>query len=1051
MNSSDRSFFPSPSTAGTPDFPALEERILTYWDDQKILEKTLSERQGKPAFVFFDGPPGTNGRPHIGHMMQSALKDLWPRYKTMRGFRVIRKAGWDTHGLPVELQAEKELGLKNKKDIEAYGVAKYVDYCRSIVFTYKDEWKKQIRRIGRFLDTENDYATLTNDFIQSDWWILRQAWEKNLLYRDYKIVPHCARCGTSLSSHEVAQGYKDVTEAAITVRFHLRDDANASLLVWTTTPWTLLSNVAVAVGPDIRYVRIRITEAGEGTRIGEEVILAESRLSIIQGSYDIVSTMMGKELEGLEYEPLFTHHQPREKYAYVVADKYVTDTDGTGLVHLALYGEDDFRIIREKNFPKVQLVDMHGHVSTEVAPWAGKFFKDVDSDVVADLEKRNQLFASDPHAHSYPFCWRCETPLMYYAKTSWFLRTTAYKDQMIAANDKIHWQPAHIKEGRFGRWLENNVDWAISRERFWGTPLPIWTCSGCERRECISSLADMTARLKPGATWDPAQSLHKPEIDTVILRCEHCAADMRREPDVLDCWFDAGAMPWGQWGYPATPGSEAILSDQYPADFIAEAHDQTRGWFYTLLAISTMLTGTSSFKNVICTELVLDAKGQKMSKSKGNVIEPKEMFDRFGADAVRWNFYNIDPWLPKRFGEETLSEITRRVHIPLWNVLGFMHTWSTEVGVTITPEEGVGNPTHVLDRWILSHLRALTSTVTTHLDDYDVAPAAVGIEQFIEHLSTWYVRRSRDRIKEGGPEAEAALRTLHGVLYELSKILAPFMPFFAEALYAALGGPKDSVHLEMWPVVDAAQIDTQLNEDMDVVFIAANLGNAIRKKEAMKVRQPLARMSIVSRPLADAYLDLLRDELNVKEVVTVSDVSSIAHEQWVLNFPAAGPVYGSRIPEIQHALKAGRVTREGERIRLMDLDLVLPPEHFETRYQSNDAAAVMGEHGVVVALDLALTPALEAEGVVRDLIRLYQDLRKDAGLHVSDRVMLLITANERLMTMVHAFEDMLMQKTGATELLSMSIEDRIAADRESEVTLDGDVIWIGVKKKAPTS
>lgn len=1045
MNTSDRSFFP-PTTTGTPDFPALEERVLSYWDHHHIFEKTLSERKGKPAFVFFDGPPGTNGRPHIGHMMQSALKDLWPRYKTMQGFRVIRKAGWDTHGLPVELQAEKELGLKNKRDIEAYGVAKYIAYCRSIVFTYKDEWKKQIRRIGRFLDTEHDYATLTNDFIQSDWWILRQAWEKNLLYRDYKIVPHCARCGTSLSSHEVAQGYKDVTENAITVRFHLRDDAGASLLVWTTTPWTLLSNVAVAVGPEIRYVRIRITEAAETTHLGEELILAESRLSIVPGSYEIVSTMIGKELEGLEYEPIFSYHQPREKYAFVVADSYVTDTDGTGLVHLALYGEDDFRIIREKNLPKVQQVDVHGHVSTEVAPWAGKFFKDVDSDVVADLEKRNQLFAADPHEHSYPFCWRCDTPLMYYAKTSWFLKTTAYKDQMIAANEKIHWQPAHIKEGRFGKWLENNVDWAISRERYWGTPLPIWTCGSCERRECISSIADMTARLKSGTTWNPAQSLHKPEIDTVILSCEHCGADMQREPDVLDCWFDAGAMPWGQWGYPATPGSTEVLTDQYPADFIAEAHDQTRGWFYTLLAISTMISGESSFKNVICTELVLDAKGQKMSKSKGNVIEPKEMFDRFGADAVRWNFYNIDPWLPKRFGEETLAEITRRVHIPLWNVLGFMQTWSGELGVRFTPEGIIGSPTHVLDRWILSHLRALISTVTSHLDDYDVAPAAVGIEQFIEHLSSWYVRRSRDRIKEGGREAKAALRTLHHVLLELSKLLAPFMPFFSEALYAELGGGKESVHLEEWPVAEEGLIDTTLNEDMEVVFIAANLGNAIRKKEAIKVRQPLARLSIVSRPLSEAYLDLLRDELNVKEVNTVSDVSSIAHEQWVLNFPVAGPVYGSAIPEIQKALKAGHVVRDGEGLRLPGLDLLLPLEHVEVRYQSKDATAVMGERGVVVSLDLTLTPALEAEGVVRDLIRLYQELRKDAGLQVSDRVLLLITASDRFLSMIKTFEDMMIQKTGATELTSMSIEDRIPADRESEVTLDGEVVWIGVKK-----
>jgi len=627
------------------DFPKNEKKLIKFWDEREIVKKTVEKNEGQPDFVVYDGPPGTNGMPHAGHMMPSALKDLWPKYKTMRGFRVLRKAGWDTHGLPIELQAEKELGLKCKEDIESYGLKKYVGYCRDTVFRYRDEWEKMIKRLGRFLDFENEYATLTNDYIQTDWWVIKQANEKGLLYKDYRITPYCARCGTGLSSHEMAQGYEDITEQAPTVKFKVKGEDDLYILVWTTTPWTLVGNVALAFGPEILYVTVKVGD--------ERWIMAKDRLEELGDvKYEVVEEKKGADYDGLEYDPLYDYVESDKKGFYVIADEFVTAEDGTGVVHLALYGEDDYRLIKKYDLPMVQHIDLSGHLGEDVKDWKGTWFKDLDQKVLQDLEERKILFKKESQKHSYPHCWRCDKPLMYFAKSSWFIKTTAIKDKMIKANSEVNWYPGHIKAGRFGKWLENNIDWAVSRERFWGSPIPIWQCGECNEYLVVGSVAELNehAKEKVDADFD----LHRPNIDEVKLECPECSGEMTREPDVLDCWFNAGVMPWGQWGYPAKEGSAELVKSQFPADFIAEAIDQTRGWFYTLLAVSVLLEDESCFRNVICHEHIVDEKGKKMSKSVGNVIEPVDVMNKTSADAVRWTLYNQNPWIKKRYSEKLL-------------------------------------------------------------------------------------------------------------------------------------------------------------------------------------------------------------------------------------------------------------------------------------------------------------------------------------------------------------------------------------------------------------
>jgi len=1013
------------------------------------MQKSIDQRErGKRGdWVFYDGPPGTNGAPHIGHMLQSSLKDLWPRFKSMQGYRVLRKAGWDTHGLPVELQAEKELGLDSKRDIRNYGMAKYVAYCRSTVFRYEELWIKAIERLGRFLDTTDAYATLTNEYIQTDWWVIKQAHEKGLLYKDFKVLPYCTRCGTGLSSHEVAQGYQEVTDTSAYVKLRLVDQPNTWLVVWTTTPWTLIANVAVAVGPKVKYVRLRRTRDAEGKPIDqpgvdERLVVAAERADALlgAGNYEVEEQFDGSKLAGEHYQPPFDFFKPKEKAFYVVAEDFVTTEDGTGLVHLAAYGEDDFRVIKKYQLPLIQHIDAEGKLKADVAQWSGKSFKEVDREVVADLKTRGLLFRADPHQHSYPFCWRCKTPLIYDAQSSWFIKTTAFAKKMLANNKKINWQPEHIRAGRFGKWLEGNVDWAISRARFWGSPLPVWKCTACEEYTVVESLAELRKLATDELPPDDKIDLHRPWIDTVKLRCSHCKSHepMVREPDVLDCWFNAGVMPWGQWGYPAKPGSDKLFKSQYPADFICEGLDQTRGWFYVLLAASTMLTGKSSFKNVICTDLILDERGRKMSKSVGNVVEPLEIMDKFGADVVRWWFFRADPWLSRRYSDRDVLLGRDALFRPLWNVYSFFVTYANVD--KFTPRVASADklkPTHVLDRWILGELDATTVAVTRHLEAYDVAPAAAALERFVDGLSNWYTRRSRRRFWKAADDTDKrdAEETLYHVLVVLSKLLAPFAPFTAEAMYRNLTS-GESVHLEDWPTPSRRKADRALLTEVDLARTIVTLALRARQDAKVRVRQPLAELSvavpaIAARELSPEIEELVRDEVNVKKITYVSDPEQLGTAERKLNFAVAGKKYGSEVKQIQKELAAGTLTRK------LDAEDVL------TTYRGKPGTAVAGERDVLVALDVAVTPELEDEGLVREVVRAVQDLRKDAGYDVADRIALtVVTDDARLRKAVEKFSDYLKGETLATTVAY----ERGAADASFDFELEGTKAWLGVKR-----
>ncbi len=974
------------------DFPALDLTVLQFWDANHIFQRTITEREGCPDYVAYDGPPGTNGAPHIGHMMQSALKDLWPRFKTMQGYRVLRKAGWDTHGLPVELTAEKELGFKSKRDIEAYGIEKYIEYCRSTVYRYKNAWTEAIRRIGRFLDTKNYYATLTKDYIQSDWWVLKQAWDKGLLYQDYRIMPYCCRCGTTLSQHETAQGYKDIQDISLYVKFPVAEKPNTYFVAWTTTPWTLLSNVALAVNPVLNYITIETH--------GERLIFAESCLDVISkliDGYKIVESQKGEYLDGKKYYPLWSF-QADNRAHIVIVDDYVTAVDGSGIVHLALYGEDDFRLIRKNNLPMVQNVDADGKCVSITGEFAGRWFRDegLDVDILKDLASRGLLLGKEKIIHSYPHCYRCDTPLMYFAMSGWFIRTTAFKEQMLRANQEINWYPAHIKDGRFGNWLENNVDWNISRNRYWGSPLPIWTCGSCGYRVCVESLADLELRLgKPlGPDFDP----HKPYIDRIEFKCERCSGMMKREPEVLDSWFNAGIMPWGQWGYPSAEGSKELFEKQFPGDFICEAIDQTRGWFYTMLAISVMLKNCSSYKNCICTELISDIEGRKMSKSRGNVVDPIELCNKYGADAVRWNFYSINPWTARRFDEEEISEGLRQVIIPYWNAYSFFVTYARVDEWKPNDEIALNENENLLDRWILSRLEWLKSSVTNALENYDVAAAAGTIRQFIDELTNWYIRRSRRRFwkSEDDRDKKLAYHTLFTVLTTTNRILAPFLPFICEVIYQNLErayyiNKSDSVHLEYWPKPQPQYRDEPLEKVMESVREVITLARSLRAEGGTRVRQPLSLMivAVVDKYSLEPYIDVILDELNIKNLNFAESGEELfiwkARGEW----KALGPRFGVRAKNIIETISAlpsakvkqlkeeGSIVIEGETVRSEEVTFIQEPK---------EGFWVRSEKEVTVAIDHRIDDELLKEGLAREFVHQIQNLRRDLAFEVTQRI-----------------------------------------------------------------
>jgi isoleucyl-tRNA synthetase len=1046
------------------NFPQLETSVLDFWKQRDIIHRTMLEREGSPSYVFYEGPPTANGLPGIHHVLARVFKDLFPRYKTMRGYHCLRRGGWDTHGLPVELEVEKELGLESKSEIEKYGVAEFNERCKQSVFRYVNEWEQLTERIAFWVDLDTAYVTMTNDYIESVWWILKQLWDKDLLYQDYKVVPYCPRCGTPLSDHEVALGYEENTpDPSIFVRFPVKGESGTYFLVWTTTPWTLPGNVALAVGPDVTYVTVeQKTEDGDTERL----ILAKDLLSAaLQGEYKVLEEYKGKKLLGKRYSPLFTFLPVDKDYCYVIEGNFVSTTDGTGIVHIApAFGAEDMQVGREHDLPVLMTVDSRGEFIAEVNPWRGLFVKDADPLIIRELTERGLMYNSGTYLHTYPFCWRCKTPLLYYARATWYIQTTRFKENLVRNNEKIAWYPEHIKEGRFGNWLTNNVDWGLGRERYWGTPLPVWVCDDCGHKECIGGFVDLRKRVESaGNRWPEPWDPHRPHVDAVAFDCPDCKAHntMHRVPELIDCWFDSGSMPVAQWHYPFE--NPEMFKAQFPADYICEAVDQTRGWFYTLHAISTLLFDEPCFKNVICLGLVLDGEGQKMSKSKGNVVRPLDVINAHGADALRWYLYTASPpGNERRFSSDLVGEVVRTFMLTLWNTYSFFVTYANLDKWTLTSDFRF--PTSELDRWILSELDSLTLTVTDALENYDVTGAARPIASFVNDLSNWYVRRSRRRFWKSGDDADkqSAYATLYECLVTVSKLLAPFMPFTAEAMYRNLVGSVDkgapeSVHLAAWPQVPAGRIDEQLMSDTRLVMRLVSLGHAARNSAHVKVRQPLAKVAVhlksdVEAAAIERLCEPLLDELNVKSLEQLQDATDVAQVSLNLLPQQLGKKFGAKFPALRAAvarldpaqlareLQAGRAVRvsvEGE-------ELEIAPGEAEVKAAPKAGWAVATEGGYTVAVSTELTTELVQEGLAREVVRRVQDLRKKADFRIEDRITTYYTAEGKLAKAITAWADYIKAETLTEELIMAESPHGAVADK---ATLDGEALTLAVRRR----
>ncbi len=1035
----------------------LEEGVLRFWKSHDIFHQQEQSRRGGKEYVFFEGPPTANGRPGIHHVLARAFKDIFPRYKAMQGYHISRRGGWDTHGLPVEIEVEKKLGFTNKQQIEEYGIDKFNELCRESAFTYIQEWEKLTERIGYWLDLETAYVTYKNEYIESVWWILKNFFDRNLLYQGFKVVPYCPRCGTPLSDHEVAQGYADATDPSVFVRMPLVDAEATSLLVWTTTPWTLPANVAVAAHPDVDYVLVEHGLPEGGT---EKLIMAEALIGKVFGdeALTVLERMKGRQLKGKRYMPLFTF-LPLEKPAhYVVLADYVTTEDGTGLVHIApAFGADDMYVSLEHDLPILMTVDEAGAFIPAVRPWAGVFVKDADPMITRDLEARGLLLRAGTYLHTYPFCWRCDTPLLYYARPTWYIRTSQFKDRMVELNEHINWYPGHIRNGRFGNWLSNNVDWALGRERYWGTPLPVWECQGCHHQECIGSVAELSKR----AGRDLSKlDLHRPHVDKITLSCPDCGGTMQRVPELIDVWFDSGSMPVSQWHYPFE--NLETFKQQFPADYICEAVDQTRGWFYTLHAISSLLFDSECFKNVICLGHILDGEGQKMSKHKGNVVNPWDVLKDHGADAIRWYLYTAcPPGQERRFSADLVAEVVRSFTLTLWNTYSFFVTYANldhwKPDAKIQPQYSP------LDRWLRSALHALTRDVTEALETYDVLGATRPIQTFVDQLSNWWLRRSRRRFWKSDSDADkqAAYATLYEALVTISKLLAPTMPFMAEELYQNLVRMMDqnaplSVHLGEWVSFDPAVIDDGLNRDMATIMKLASLGHAARNKANRKVRQPLAEAAFAmsnadERAALTAFADLLEDELNVKHVRALDTAGEAV--SFALNpLPKQlGQKYGNRFPAIKQAVLALEVEKTaqtllaGENITVVvnEESLELLPGEVEVRVQARSGFAVASEGAYVAALVTELTPELVQEGLAREFIRRVQDLRKTADYEISDRIQVYYQASAGLSAAVKSFGEIIMAETLAVKLADEPLPEDCVTTRDS---FDGEELNLGLLK-----
>ncbi|MBI5962187.1 MAG: isoleucine--tRNA ligase [Chloroflexi bacterium] len=1037
------------------DVSSMEENILKLWKKQDVFKKTVEQRKGKPEYVFYEGPPTANGRPGVHHVLARAFKDMFPRYKIMRGYHVSRRGGWDTHGLPVEIEVEKQLGFNNKQQIEEYGIDKFNALCKNSVFTYIQDWEKLTDRIAFWVDLETAYVTYENEYMESVWWILKNFWDKDLLFKGYKVVPYCPRCGTPLSDHEVALGYEEVADPSVFVRMPLADRPDTSLLVWTTTPWTLPGNVAVAAHPEVDYVTIE--RDNNGTK--EKLILARSLVEKIfkDENVMILDSFKGKKLKGMKYNPLFTFVPPDKPAYFVVLGDFVTTEDGSGLVHMApAFGQEDMQMAKEHNLPILMTVLPDGTFIPEITPWRGVFVKDADPQIIQDLDARGLLFRTEKYTHTYPFCWRCHTPLLYYARDSWFIRTSAHRDRLVELNNTINWVPDHIKSGRFGNWLENNIDWSLSRERYWGTPLPVWECKDCKHRECVGSVSELSAK----AGRDLSElDLHRPYVDEVHWKCVNCGGKMTRVPDLIDVWFDSGSMPIAQWHYPFE--NQEQFSRQYPADYICEAVDQTRGWFYSLHAISTLLNDEVSFKNVICLGHIQDAEGRKMSKSLGNIVQPWDVLNAHGADALRWYLYTASPpGQERRFSSDLVGDVIRSFTLTLWNVYSFFVTYANldnPQALTVTA------PTNDLDRWLLSELNVLVRDVTQAYETYDVLNATRPVEAFVERLSTWYLRRSRRRFwkSESDSDKQAAYSTLYTALTTVAKLLAPAMPFLAEELYQNLvrsvdGTAPESVHLAEWPEVMVEFIDESLNREMQLVMRLVSLGHSARQKANRKVRQPLASAAFsvstpAERKAVSTFAETIADELNVKQV-RLLDASTEALTHTAKPLPKQlGQKYGNKYPAIQKAILAMNAEEVAKTLHSGNALVVeaggetynILADEVEVKAMAKEGFAVAEEGAYVAALVTELTPELAQEGLAREFVRRVQDLRKAAELDVADRIELFVEASAGLRSAIEAHKDYITSET-LTSKLSFATPPEKSSVVEDE--FEGEKLKIGVIK-----
>ncbi|MCS6801794.1 MAG: isoleucine--tRNA ligase [Chloroflexota bacterium] len=1061
------------------NFPEIETRILAFWKEREIFAKSIEQRRDAPEFVFYEGPPTANGRPGVHHVLARVFKDLFPRYKTMKGYRSERKGGWDTHGLPVELEVEKELGLTSKRDIDAYGVAEFNARCKESVFRYVQDWEKMTDRIGFWIDMTDPYVTFHNGYIESCWWILKQFWENGLIYRDYKVTPHCPRCGTSLSSHEVALGYDEADDPSVYVRFRLlpgqsspaaaltealAGDRPVSLLVWTTTPWTLPANVAAAVNRSADYALVESVGA-DGQP--EYLVLAAARVEAVTGGR-AAATFPGSALIGLRYQPLFPPASPPEQPAWRVvagdmvsgpalddepAKPFVSLEDGTGIVHLApAYGAIDLEVGRAENLPLLHTVDLKGEVTGVDPAFDGRFIKDADPLITERLRERGLLYRAERYLHRYPFCWRCSTPLIYYAKTSWYIRTTARKAELLRNNSRINWYPEHIKEGRFGNWLANNVDWAFSRERYWGTPIPIYSCESCGAYDCIGSVRELEERSGRDLS---GLDLHRPYVDEVTIACASCGGTARRIPEVCDAWFDSGAMPVAQWHYPFE--NEETFRKKFPADFICEGIDQTRGWFYTLLAVSTLLFDEPCYRNVICLGLILDAKGEKMSKSRGNVVDPWTILNVQGADALRWYLYTAaPPGNARRFSAELVDESLRKFLLTLWNTYVFFVTYANLDRWTPGGDPGQRSD---LDRWVLAELHRTVQTVTERLDQFDPTDAGRAIEAFVDRLSNWYVRRSRRRFwkSENDADKAAAYATLYECLVTTAKLLAPFTPFVAEELYQNLvrshdASAPESVHLCDYPVADEQQIDRQLLNDVALVMRIVSLGRAARAKANLKVRQPLRVLYVRPKTMdEEAVLTRLSaqitEELNVKQLAIVHDAGELFDYRVRPNFPVLGPRLGKAVQEVAKGLEeldvahAVRVWQGGGTV--MVAGHTLGADDVVITAVQRPGVVAAEEDGYVVGIATDLTPDLIAEGQARELVHLIQTMRRNAGFEIADRIETAVSASPTLTAVIDRFADYI-----AGETLSVRLGPGEGADGAYRETheIDGEPITIALRR-----